>query len=55
MSRAVIFDKDGTLLDFDATWNEAVGVAFDQISDAKVKTQAAELFGYDLNLSLIHI
>ena len=49
MSRAVIFDKDGTLLDFDATWNEAVGVAFDQISDAKVKTQAAVLFGYDLN------
>lgn len=49
MSRAVIFDKDGTLLDFDATWNEAVGVAFDQILDAKAKMQAAELFGYDLD------
>ena len=33
MHKAVIFDKDGTLLDFDATWNAAVGAAFDQISD----------------------
>ena len=49
MHKAVIFDKDGTLLDFDATWNEAVGAAFDQISDLKAKMQAAELFGYDLN------
>mgnify|MGYP003322344017 FL=1 len=49
MHKAVIFDKDGTLLDFDATWNEAVGAAFDQISDLKARMQAAELFGYDLN------
>ena len=49
MHKAVIFDKDGTLLDFDATWNEAVGTAFDQISDQKARMQAAELFGYDLN------
>tara|TARA_Y100001970_G_scaffold279427_1_gene386745 strand:- start:7009 stop:7668 length:660 start_codon:yes stop_codon:yes gene_type:complete len=49
MGRAVIFDKDGTLLDFEATWNEAVGAAFDQISDPKAKIRAAELFSYDLN------
>ena len=49
MHKAVIFDKDGTLLDFEATWNEAVGAAFDQISDQKARMQAAELFGYDLN------
>ena len=48
MGKAVIFDKDGTLLDFDATWNEAVGAAFDQIADQNAKIRAAEVFGYDL-------
>lgn len=46
--RAVIFDKDGTLLDFDATWNEAIGSAFDLVEDQDAKERAAELFGYDL-------
>ena len=46
--RAVIFDKDGTLLDFDATWNEAIGSAFDLVADQDAKERAAELFGYDL-------
>ena len=47
-SRAVVFDKDGTLLDFDATWNEAIGCAFDLVADQAAKERAAELFGYDL-------
>ena len=46
--KAVIFDKDGTLLDFDATWNEAIGSAFDLVADREAKKRAAELFGYDL-------
>ena len=49
--RAVIFDKDGTLLDFDATWNEAIGSAFDLVEDQDAKERAAELFGYDLETS----
>ena len=48
MHKAVIFDKDGTLLDFDATWNEAVGAAFDQISDQRqsylVTTSIVDVF-----------
>lgn len=48
MIKAIVFDKDGTLLDFDATWNEAVGAAFDQISDADARETAADMFGYDL-------
>ena len=46
--KAVIFDKDGTLLDFHATWNEAIGSAFDLVADQNAKERAAELFGYDL-------
>ena len=46
--KAVIFDKDGTLLDFHSTWNEAIGSAFDLVGDQKARELAAELFGYDL-------
>jgi len=46
--KAVIFDKDGTLLDFQATWNEAIGSAFDLVADKNARQRAAELFGYDL-------
>ncbi len=47
-SKAVIFDKDGTLLDFHSTWNEAIGSAFDLVGDQNARELAAELFGYDL-------
>ena len=46
--KAVIFDKDGTLLDFHSTWNEAIGSAFDLVGDQNARELAAELFGYDL-------
>ena len=46
--KAVIFDKDGTLLDFQATWNEAIGSAFDLVADQNARQLAAELFGYNL-------
>jgi phosphoglycolate phosphatase len=46
--KAIVFDKDGTLLDFEATWNEAVGAAFDQISDVHARETSADMFGYDL-------
>ena len=48
--KAIVFDKDGTLLDFDATWNEAIGVAFDQIADSDARETSALMFGYDLTL-----
>ena len=48
MSNAIIFDKDGTLLDFGGTWDEAVGLAFDAIQDVVLRKEVAELFGYDL-------
>ena len=48
MSNAIIFDKDGTLLDFGGTWDEAVGLACDAIQDVVLRKEVAELFGYDL-------
>ena len=47
----VVFDKDGTLLDFDATWNPAIGLAIDTLADGDlaVALHIAEGLGYDLD------
>jgi len=47
---AIVFDKDGTLFDFDATWGAwARGVTFDLAGgDAEVAGQLARAIGYDL-------
>ena len=42
-----ILDKDGTLLDFHATWDAAVAAAFGVI-DEQVRQEAADNFGFDL-------
>jgi len=47
---AVIFDKDGTLLDFHASWDAAIGAVLDALtgSDTAAKEAVANELGYDL-------
>jgi phosphoglycolate phosphatase len=47
----VVFDKDGTLLDFAATWNPAIGLAIDTLADGDpaAALHIAEGLGYDLD------
>ena len=47
---AILFDKDGTLFDFDATWGAwARGVTFDLAGgDAAAAARLARVIGYDL-------
>ncbi len=48
--RAVIFDKDGTLIDFAATFNPATRLVLDELcsGDKALMQQAADALGYDL-------
>lgn len=47
--RAVLFDKDGTLVDFHRTWDPAVGAALRAACpDARSLAAAAEALGFDL-------
>lgn len=47
----VVFDKDGTLLDFAATWNPAIGLAIETLADGDpaAALHIAEGLGYDLD------
>lgn len=47
----VVFDKDGTLLDFAATWNPAIGIAIETLADGDLAAalHIAEGLGYDLD------
>ncbi len=46
----VVFDKDGTLLDFAATWDPAIGLAIETIADGDegAALVIADALGYDL-------
>lgn len=47
--RAVLFDKDGTLVDFHRTWDRAVGTALRAAApDERSLVAAAEVLGFDL-------
>lgn len=48
--RAILFDKDGTLADFSATFNPAAGKVIERISDGDqaLMTKIANAWGYDL-------
>ncbi|MGI9624268.1 MAG: HAD family hydrolase [Acidimicrobiales bacterium] len=49
LPKAVLFDKDGTLIDFHRTWDRATGVALRAVapSDSALETAAAAI-GFDL-------
>ena len=47
---AVLFDKDGTLVDFHATWDRAFGVTLEQLAPDRAALElAASAVGYDLD------
>lgn len=48
--KAVLFDKDGTLIDFAATFDAATGLVLDELcnGDQELLVKAAEAVGYDL-------
>jgi len=53
--KAIIFDKDGTLIDFGATFNPATAHVIKTISDGDEATQIAiaRELGFDLDTGLI--
>lgn len=53
--RAILFDKDGTLADFPATFNPATGRVIDQISngDQSLAEAIADVWDYDLEAGKI--
>lgn len=53
---AVLFDKDGTLIDFDATWGRATYVVLSQLANGDVGKLGtlAEVTHYDLEAKKIH-
>lgn len=53
--RGVLFDKDGTLFDFDATWGVWTKAMLSQETDDPVMlARLADVLGYDLNRSCFH-
>ena len=50
---AIIFDKDGTLLDFAASWNPAIHDAVCKVAgptNSKLQSDIAAAIGYDMAL-----
>jgi phosphoglycolate phosphatase len=48
--RGVLFDKDGTLFDFEATWREAMAGMFDHLAagDSTLAARLGEAVGFDV-------
>lgn len=47
MIEGIIFDKDGTLFDFQATWTAPFRVLLDQVAPGELFAPAAEALGFD--------
>jgi phosphoglycolate phosphatase len=49
--RAILFDKDGTFLDFAKTWNTATGAVIETLAagDGSIADRLAAIVGYDLD------
>ena len=46
--KAILFDKDGTLFDFEASWSDAMVVLLDTVAPGDLRDEAAEVLGFDL-------
>ena len=46
---AVIFDKDGTLLDFALTWDRGISEALGRVHGDEQRQRAADVLGFDLS------
>ena len=51
---AILFDKDGTLFDFQATWADPVQKFLDLIAPGDAMPKAAEAMGFDLASGTFH-
>lgn len=45
---AILFDKDGTLFDFEASWSAAMVELLDTVAPGETRDDAAEALGFDL-------
>ncbi len=45
---AILFDKDGTLFDFEASWSDATVELLDAVAPGDTREDAAEAMGFDL-------
>ena len=45
---AILFDKDGTLFDFEASWSDAMMKLLDTVAPGDLRDEAAEVLGFDL-------
>ncbi len=56
MIQGIIFDKDGTLFDFNATWGawSAGMIAHEAGGDAALTAKLADVLGYDLENKIFH-
>ena len=44
----IIFDKDGTLFDFEATWSGAMVALLETVAEGDARDRAAQAVGFDL-------
>lgn len=48
MIEAILFDKDGTLFDFQATWTLPYHLALEELAPGPLQAEASEVLGFDV-------